>query len=54
MVLPKARQDKLIVRELPNETLLYDHVSAKAHCLNQTAAWSGSTATARRPSASWR
>ena len=37
MLLPKARQDKLIVRELPNETLLYDHVSAKAHCLNQTA-----------------
>jgi hypothetical protein len=37
MLLPKARQDKLTVRELPDETLIYDHAAAKAHCLNQTA-----------------
>jgi len=38
MLLPKARQDKLTVRELPDETLIYDHLAAKAHCLRQTAA----------------
>jgi len=37
MLLPKARRDKLTVRQLPDETLVYDHVAAKAHCLNQTA-----------------
>jgi hypothetical protein len=38
MLLPRARQDKLTVRQLPDETLIYDHTAAKAHCLNQTAA----------------
>jgi hypothetical protein len=38
MRLPKARRDKLTVRELPDETLIYDHATNKAHCLNQTAA----------------
>jgi len=38
MLLPKARHDKLTVRELADETLVYDLVAAKAHCLNRTAA----------------
>jgi hypothetical protein len=37
MRLPQARQDKLTVRQLPDETLVYDHLTKKAHCLNQTA-----------------
>jgi hypothetical protein len=36
--LPKARKEKLIVKELADETLVYDLESDKAHCLNQTAA----------------
>jgi Coenzyme PQQ synthesis protein D (PqqD) len=36
--LPKARKDKLIIKELPDETLVYDLESDKAHCLNATAA----------------
>ena len=36
--LPVARHKNLIVRELPDETLIYDLDSDKAHCLNQTAA----------------
>ncbi len=35
---PLARKDNLIVRELPDETLVYDLDNNKAHCLNQTAA----------------
>ena len=35
---PKARHEKLIVKELPDETLVYDLDSDKAHCLNNTAA----------------
>jgi hypothetical protein len=35
---PKARKEKLIVKELADETLVYDLESDKAHCLNQTAA----------------
>jgi hypothetical protein len=38
MTLPKARAEKLTVRELPEETLVYDHERKKAHCLNRTAA----------------
>lgn len=34
--LPKARKDKLIIKELPDETLVYDLESDKAHCLNNT------------------
>jgi hypothetical protein len=37
MRLPKARTHKLTIRELPDETLVYDHLTAKAHCLNHTA-----------------
>ena len=36
--LPKARRNKLVIQELPDEVLVYDQDSDKAHCLNQTAA----------------
>ncbi len=36
--LPRARKDGLVVKELPNETLVYDLERDEAHCLNQTAA----------------
>jgi len=36
--LPKARRDKLVIQELPDEVLIYDRERDKAHCLNQTAA----------------
>ena len=36
--LPQARQDGIVVRELPEEVLIYDLERHKAHCLNQTAA----------------
>jgi hypothetical protein len=35
---PKARTKDLIIETLPNETLVYDERSDKAHCLNSTAA----------------
>lgn len=35
---PLARQASLIVKELPDETLVYDLETDKAHCLNATAA----------------
>lgn len=35
---PKARTEKLIIKNLPDETLIYDLESDKAHCLNSTAA----------------
>ncbi|MDX6288278.1 MAG: hypothetical protein QOH42_77 [Blastocatellia bacterium] len=35
---PKARKNKLIVKELPGEVLIYDEDNHKAHCLNETAA----------------
>lgn len=35
---PLARKDGLIIRELPDEVLVYDLDRDKAHCLNQTAA----------------
>jgi hypothetical protein len=36
--LPRARTDHLVIRELDDETLVYDTERDKAHCLNQTAA----------------
>lgn len=36
--LPRARQERLVVRELSGELLVYDLDRNKAHCLNQTAA----------------
>jgi hypothetical protein len=35
---PKARTEHLTVRELADETLVYDHQTHKAHCLNPTSA----------------
>ena len=36
---PKARTEKLIIKELPDETLVYDLESNQAHCLNKSASW---------------
>ena len=36
-LMPKARKDRLIIKELPEETLVYDLDTDKAHCLNRTA-----------------
>ena len=36
--LPRARIDGLVIKELPNETLVYDLERDEAHCLNQAAA----------------
>jgi len=35
---PKARKEKLIVREFADELLVYDKQRHEAHCLNRTAA----------------
>ena len=37
-LMPRARQDELIVEELTDETLVYDLERHKASCLNRTAA----------------
>ena len=37
--LPTARQERLVIQELPDEVLIYDLDRDKAHCLNQTAAF---------------
>ena len=34
---PMARTDELVIRDLPEETLIYDYRTFKAFCLNQTA-----------------
>jgi len=36
--LPRARTENLVVREVDDETLVYDIERDEAHCLNQTAA----------------
>jgi len=36
--LPSLRAAALIIKDLPDEVLVYDKLSDKAHCLNQTAA----------------
>ena len=36
--LPRSRTDNLVIRELDDETLVYDTERDEAHCLNQTAA----------------
>jgi hypothetical protein len=36
---PRARHAQLVVKELANETLVYDELSHEAHCLNETAAF---------------
>jgi len=35
---PKARKENLIIKQLDDETLVYDRESDQAHCLNSTAA----------------
>lgn len=35
---PQTRRSGLLIRELPNELLVYDQVQHRAHCLNRTAA----------------
>ena len=37
-VLPQARIDDLVMKEMPDEVLVYDLKQHKAYCLNQTAA----------------
>ncbi len=37
-LMPRARQDELVVEELQDETLVYDLKSHKAHCLNRSVA----------------
>lgn len=37
-ILPRARANSLVIRELDDETLVYDLERDEAHCLNQTAA----------------
>ena len=41
-VMPRAREEDLLVEQLPDETLVYDLKGHKARCLNRTAAlvWS--------------
>ena len=36
---PMARQNGLVVQEMPDEVLVYDLDANKAHCLNQSAAF---------------
>lgn len=36
--LPAARRSKFLVRELAEETIVYDEEANRAHCLNRTAA----------------
>ena len=36
--IPLARKKSLVIKELPDETLVYDRERDKAHCLNSTAA----------------
>lgn len=42
MILPSARRDRLVIQELPDETLVYDLERHHALCLNRTSAlvWS--------------
>jgi hypothetical protein len=37
-IMPKAREYRLIIKDLPDETLVYDLDTDEAHCLNSTAA----------------
>lgn len=37
-LMPTARKEGLVIQEMPDEVLVYDLETNKAHCLNQTAA----------------
>jgi hypothetical protein len=39
LINPKARDENLVVQELPEEVLVYDLKTDEAHCLNKTAAF---------------
>ena len=45
---PRARTDRLVVRDLPGEIVVYDLGSHRAHCLNRTAAFVFRHADGRR------
>ena len=36
---PVARQEGLVIQEMPDEVLVFDLKTNKAHCLNETAAF---------------
>lgn len=36
---PLARSEGLVIQEMPDEVLVYDLETNKAHCLNETAAF---------------
>ena len=36
---PVARKENLVIQEMPEEVLVYDMDTNKAHCLNRTAAF---------------
>ena len=36
---PLARNEGLVIKELPDELLIYDTETDRAHCLNETAAF---------------
>lgn len=36
---PVARKERLVIQEMPDEVLVYDLDTNKAHCLNETAAF---------------
>jgi hypothetical protein len=36
--LPKARQEKIVIKQIADEVLVYDCARDKAHCLNRSAA----------------
>jgi hypothetical protein len=38
MTMPRSRVEQLVIKELPEETLVYDLERHKAHCLNRAAA----------------
>lgn len=38
-LIPTARKSGLVIQEMPNEVLVYDLESNKAHCLNETSAF---------------
>lgn len=45
--IPAARREGLVVQEMPDETLVYDMNTNKAHCLNQSAALVWKSCTGR-------
>lgn len=38
-MIPRRREDDLLIEKLPDETLVYDLKRHKGHCLNRTASW---------------